>query len=132
VIAYLEVEEVIAIHEQMIDLFGGEYGLRGDQGRGLVESAVARPRDKAVYEGADLIAQAAALYFGLAKNHGFIDGNKRIAVAATNTFLLMNGHELACDNQRLIDFTLGCGGDDWTGDRVLAFVREWARPVSAP
>jgi len=65
----------------------------------------------------------------LAKNHGFIDGNKRIAVAATNTFLLMNGHELTCDNETLVEFTMGCSGEDWTEDRVVAFVREWAKPI---
>jgi len=131
VIAYLEVEEVIAIHEQMIDLFGGEYGLRGEQGRGLVESAVTRPRNKAAYEGADLVTQAAALFYGLAKNHGFIDGNKRTAVAATNTFLLMNGHELTCGNETLVEFTVGCSEPDWTEDRVAEFMRKWAKPVSS-
>ena len=127
-IHYLEAAEVIAIQEKMIDYFGGEYGLRGDQGLALVESAVARPRNKAVYEGADLLAQAAALFYGLAKNHGFVDGNKRIAVAATNTFLLMNGYELTCDNDTLVEFTLGCGDEGWTEERVEEFARQWARP----
>ncbi|MBI6545383.1 MAG: type II toxin-antitoxin system death-on-curing family toxin [Cyanobacteria bacterium NC_groundwater_1444_Ag_S-0.65um_54_12] len=122
-IHYLEVAEVIAIQDQMIDYFGGEYGLRGEQGRALVESALARPLNRAAYEDADLLGQAAALFYGLAKNHGFLDGNKRIAVAATNTFLLMNGYELTGDNETLVEFTIGCGYEGWTEERVEEFVR---------
>jgi death-on-curing protein len=62
--------------------------------RGLVESALARPRQAAVYEGADLIRQAATLCFGLIKNHPWIGGNKRTATAITDEFLFRNGLEV--------------------------------------
>ena len=113
----------------MLDLYGGKVGFRGQEGQALVESALNRPKNKAAYEMADLLAQAASLFFGLAKNHGFLDGNKRVAVVACDAFLQMNGWELACDNQTLIDFTLQCDQKSWTEDQVEAFVRQHARPL---
>lgn len=125
---YLELEEVVEIHNQMLDLYGGRPGFRGEEGRGLVESALTRPRNKALYGEADLLAQAASLFYGLAKNHGFIDGNKRIAVAACDAFLQENGWELLCDNETLAEFTLGCDKDDWTESSVEEFVRRHSAP----
>lgn len=128
-IAYLELDEVVEIQTQMLDLYGGLAGFRGSEGQALVASALQRPRNKAHYEGADLLAQAAALYFGLAKNHGFLDENKRIAVAGCDAFLQLNGWELACDNRTLADFTLACDREDWTEAAVEAFVRRHAVPL---
>ncbi len=82
---YLTVGEVIEMHRQLIDEFGGIHGLR-DQG--LLEAAVFRPQN-GYYD--DLIHEAAALMESLANNHAFLDGNKRISLAATDTFLRMNG-----------------------------------------
>lgn len=126
---YLELEEVFEIHTQLIDLYGGKPGFRGEEGRGLVESALNRPKNKAIYDEADLLSQAASLFYGLAKNHGFLDGNKRIAVTACDVFLQDNGWELRCDNQVLIDFTLDCDKDFWTEHSVEAFVRRHAAPL---
>lgn len=125
-LVYLEVEEILAIHAQSLDLFGGRPGFKD---RGGVESAAMRPRNKAHYEGADLFAQAGALYFGLAKNHGFTDGNKRIAVMATDAFLQLNGWEFGCANRALQAFTQSCDAEDWTEERVVAFVRANAVPL---
>lgn len=125
-IQYLEVEEVIEIHELALDRHGGKSGFNGPQGFGLVESAVTRPRNKAHYEGADLLEKAGALFFGLAKKHGFADGNKRIAVAATNAFLLINGYKLGCDNDTLASFTEQCSDENWSEETVVAFVRRHA------
>lgn len=129
-IQYLEVEEVVAIQQHMLDLYGGKPGFNGPAGRGLVESAVNRPRNKAHYERADLFEQAGALYFGLAKNHGFSDGNKRVAVAATEVFLQINGWEFNCDNDTLASFTERCSDEDWAEEAVIAFVRRHAIPFS--
>lgn len=126
--AYLEVEEIVEIHAQLLDLFGGRAGFKD---RGGVESAAIRPRNKAHYEGADLPAQAASLFYGLAKNHGFIDGNKRIAVVATDAFLQLNGWELTCSNQALQDFTLRCSDEDWTEALVETFLRTSVAPIDA-
>lgn len=125
-IVYLEVEEVVEIHAQLLDRHGG---LAGFKDPGAVESAVYRPRNKAHYEAADLLTQAGALYYGLAKNHGFSDGNKRIAVAAMDVFLQINGWELTCTNRALIDFTLRCSDEDWTEALVVDFVRANVAPL---
>ena len=85
---YLTVAEVIEMHRQLVDEFGGIYGIR-DQG--LLEAAVFRPQN-GYYD--DLIHEAAALMESLANNHAFLDGNKRISLAATDTFLRVNGQYL--------------------------------------
>lgn len=85
---YLSLEEVLFLHGELIRRFGGNGGLRD---RGLLESALARPRS-GYYE--TLSLQAAALLQSLCQNHAFVDGNKRVAFAATAIFLRMNGHAL--------------------------------------
>lgn len=85
---YLTVAEVLEMHWQLIDEFGGSHGLRD---RGLLEAAVFRPQS-GYHE--DLIHEAAALMESLANNHAFLDGNKRISLAATDTFLRANGFYL--------------------------------------
>lgn len=126
-LVYLELEEVVEIYAQLLDLYGGRPGFKD---RGGVESALFRPRQKAHDEGADLLSQAASLYFGLAKNHGFIDGSKRIAVVATDAFLQLNEWELRCDNATLAGFTLRCDEAGWTEDLVEEFVRRQAVPLA--
>ena len=85
---YLTVGEAIEMHRQLIDEFGGIHGLRD---RGLLEAAIFRPQNG--YHD-DLIHEAAALMESLANNHAFLDGNKRISLAVTDTFLRMNGYYL--------------------------------------
>jgi death-on-curing protein len=85
---YLTVAEAIETHRQLIDEFGGLHGIR-DQG--LLEAAIFRPQN-GYYD--DLIHEAAALMESLASNYAFLDGNKRISLAATDTFLRINGHYL--------------------------------------
>ena len=88
---YLTVAEVLAIHADQIDRYGGAHGIR-DQG--LLEAALYRPQT-GYYK--DLIEEAAALWESLAQNHAFIDGNKRVAFAAMYTFLAINGVRLTPD-----------------------------------
>jgi death-on-curing protein len=82
---YLTVAEALEMHRQLIDEFGGTHGLRD---RGLLEAAIFRPQN-GYYD--DLIHEAAALMESLGTNHAFLDGNKRISFAATDTFLRING-----------------------------------------
>ena len=95
---YLTVTEVLAIHEDQIDRYGGAHGLR-DQGQ--LESAVFRPQS-GYYP--DVVAEAAALWESLSQNHPFIDGNKRTAFAAMYTFLAINGVSLTADSDSAWDF----------------------------
>ena len=81
-------EQTIAIHSRQLRRFGGAPGLRDE---GMLRSALERPISKWRYERAELAELASAYAFGLAKNHAFVDGNKRIAFLAMRIFLLKNG-----------------------------------------
>ena len=89
---WLPTDLVIAIHDEQLRLFGGPPGIR-DQG--LLESALARPLNKYAYGSEDLAELAASYGYGLARNHAFVDGNKRIAFLAMVTFLGLNGIDFA-------------------------------------
>jgi len=89
---WLTYEQVIAIHSRELRRFGGAPGLRDE---GMLRSALERPVNKWQYEQADLPSLAAAYAFGLAKNHAFVDGNKRIAFMAMVTFLRKNAVRFA-------------------------------------
>ena len=95
---FLTIEEVIAIHDDQIDQFGGSHGLRE---MGALESAIFRPQ-MGYYDG--LIEEAAAMMESLAMNHPFVDGNKRVAFAATEVFLGLNGHFIDCDSLEAYSF----------------------------
>lgn len=96
--AYLTLDEALYIHAELIRVFGGAPGVRD---KGLVESALLRPQT-GYY--ADLIEETAALWESLAMNHGFIDGNKRVAYACVDLFLGLNGMQLVADNEAIIAF----------------------------
>lgn len=85
--------------EQIAEHGGGGDGLRD---RGLFESAMARPHNQALYGDPDAAALAAAYAYGLARNHPFIDGNKRIAAVVSETFLLLNGYRLTATDAELV------------------------------
>lgn len=98
---YLTVADVLAIHHELIERFGGAHGVRD---MGALESAAFRPQT-GYYD--DVIAEAAALLESLAVNHPFLDGNKRVAVAAADVFLRMNGHEIEIAPLDAYDFLIG-------------------------
>src|SRR5215470_7696188 len=98
---YLKVAEVLAIHADQIERYGGSHGIRDP---GLLEAALYRPQT-GYY--ADLIEEAAALWESLSQNHPFIDGNKRTAFAAAYTFLVINGARLTASAGETETFLLG-------------------------
>lgn len=89
---FLTLEEVLAMHQILISEFGGARGIRDE---GALLSALMRPQ-LGYFD--TLIAEAAALMESLSNNHPFLDGNKRVAFFATDTFLRMNGYFIDCDN----------------------------------
>lgn len=97
-IDYLTVCEVLAIHKDQVDCYGGMHGLRD---LGLLESALSRPRT-GYYS--DLVQSAAALWESLAQNHPFVDGNKRTAFASAYTFLIINDVRIMADPLATWDF----------------------------
>jgi death-on-curing protein len=100
---FLAREFVEAMHAEQLRLHGGAAGLRDE---GMLESALARPMQKAAYGEPDLFELAAAYLFGIARNHPFVDGNKRSALAAADLFLVFNGWSLEADFNDLIQFVL--------------------------
>ena len=88
---WITYEQAIAIHSRQLRRFGGAPGLRDE---GLLRSALERPINKWRYEQAELAELASAYAFGLAKNHAFVDGNKRIAFLADEDFLVEERHPL--------------------------------------
>jgi death-on-curing protein len=91
---WVEASVIYAVHDRQIAEHGGLQGIR-DQG--AIESALARPRNLIAYGAADAADLAAAYAFGLARNHGFADGNKRMAWIAARLFLADNGATLRFD-----------------------------------
>jgi len=91
---WLTYDQVIAIHSRQLRRYGGAAGLRDE---GVLQSAIQRPVNKWEYEQASLDRLAAAYAFGLAKNHAFVDGNKRIAFMSMIVFLRKNGIQFAPD-----------------------------------
>ena len=100
---FLEPEEVIQLHDAAIEAFGGSFGLR-DHG-GLI-SAVHAPRNHWYYTGGDLQDLAAVLLIHLARNHPFVDGNKRAALASALVFLDAHDQTLRADADRMEELTL--------------------------
>lgn len=101
-IVWLEKALVLAIHDRQLAEHGGSAGVRDE---GLLESALARPQQSHAYgnPAPDLADLAAALAYGLARNHPFVDGNKRTAHVAYRTFLALNGAELvATDEEKYV------------------------------
>lgn len=84
---WLTLAMVIAIHDEQLAIHGGSPGLRD---AGMLESALDRPRNKWAYESAELPELAAAYAYGIARNHPFVDGNKRTSLLALYTFLGLN------------------------------------------
>lgn len=117
---FLTIEEVLSIHERMLDEFGGLAGV-GDQG--LLDSALATPQ--ATFGGEFLhptiAAMAAAYLFHLCSNHAFMDGNKRTALAAAEVFVKRNWHRLNATNDELEQLTLAVADGSMTKESVTEF-----------
>lgn len=112
---------VETLHQMQIERFGGAYGLRDE---GALESALACPVNRAAY-GCDDIAELAAAYlFGLAKNHAFIDGNKRIAIVTAAVFLMENGYEIDATDAALYAFVLAVAAGEIDEDGATRFLRD--------
>lgn len=128
---YLTTDEVIRLHDMLIQQSDGRPGIID---RGLVDSAVYQPQ--ATFGGQELCPtlaeKAAALGFSLALNHAFQDGNKRVAHAAMEAFLVLNGHELnaGVDEQEAVFLRLAAGA--LSRDDFLAWVQQHLVPLPPP
>jgi death-on-curing protein len=118
-------ELILAIHEEQIAEHGGGEGLRD---LGLLESALARPLNLAAYGTPDLAALAAALGYGLARNHPFVDGNKRTAFVAVETFLALNGLDLTAGDAECVVAMLDLAAGELPEEGFAAWLRDNLRP----
>jgi death-on-curing protein len=120
---WLDPEMMLVAHDEQLAEHGGAAGVRD---RGLFESALARPQNLAAYGEPDAAALAAAYCYGLAKNHAFVDGNKRISLVALESFLVLNGYELNADDGQCVLIILSIA----SGAMDEAELAEWVRKHS--
>ncbi len=124
-IIYLTPEQVLFLHSRLMTETGGAQGVRD---LGMLLSAVGRPQasfeDRDLYP--DLFTKAAALMDSLVRNHPFIDGNKRTAIAAAGIFLRLNGFRLVVENVEMVRFTLACA----QSQLLLVEIVDWFRKHS--
>jgi len=116
---WITYEQAIAIHSHQLRRFGGAPGLRDE---GMLRSALERPINKWRYEQASLAELAAAYAFGLAKNHAFVDGNKRIAFMAMMVFLRKNGVEFAPDQAQATTIILSLAAGEVSEESLIRWI----------
>ena len=113
----------LAIHEVQLSEYGGAEGVRD---HGLLESALARPQNLAAYGDPDVAALAASYAFGIAKNHPFVDGNKRTALVVLEFFLALQSYVLTADDVQCV--VILALADGTLSEAALA---DWIRRNSA-
>ena len=118
---WLDADEVIDMHAEQLAIFGGPEGIRD---RGLLESAILRPVNQWHYGQTDLAALAAAYAFGLARNHAFVDGNKRIAFQAMMVFLRGNGIAFAPDPAHATAMILALAAGEVNEEGLTRWIRD--------
>ena len=126
-VLYLTVDHVIDLHAEAIDQFGGADGLRSQD---LLESAVFQPQQSAFGEDAypDVASKAAAYAYGLARNHAFVDGNKRTAAAAMLTFLYLNALELNRSDNEIEEALVCVSANEMSKEDFFRWVLAAVRP----
>ena len=118
---WVETSVVFAIHDVQIAEHGGSDGVRD---RGAIESALVRPVNLALYAEPDAADLAASYAYGLAKNHGFVDGNKRTAWVAARLFLADNGHGLAFDVDEAVQIMEQVAASEISETELARWLRE--------
>ncbi len=105
---WISKKSLLLLHEESLAGFGGSRGLRDE---GLLDSALARPRNVYAYVSGSIIADLAAAYgFGITKNHAFVDGKKRAGFLSIGLFLAINGERLIAKQADAIDMMVGVAG----------------------
>jgi death-on-curing protein len=122
--SWLSIELVRAAHEEQLVEHGGPPGVRDE---GLLASALARPRNRSMYESPDVAELAASYAFGIARNHPFIDGNKRTAFVAMEVFLDLNGWELAASDEACVLTMLALAAGQVEEGALAQWVRDHLR-----
>lgn len=118
---WLSRELVLAIHEEQLAEHGGAMGIRDE---GLLDSALARPLNRAGYGDPDLGELAGLYAVAIARNHPFVDGNKRTAYVALETFIYLNGGAFPVSDAEAVVTTLAMASGELTDEEFITWVRE--------
>ena len=121
---WIDPRSILAIHDEQLAEHGGKAGIRN---HGLLESALARPVNLAAYESPDVADLAASYAVALAKNHPFIDGNKRTAFVALELFLAMNGKELKASDADCVLTMLSVAAGEMDETSLAEWIRRHTR-----
>jgi len=125
VTVWLSRQLILAIHDEQLAQHGGALGVRDD---GLLDSALARPLNRAGYGDPDVAELAAVYAIAIARNHPFLDGNKRTAYVALETFLALNGCAFPVSDADAVLVTLAMAAGEIDDDEFTAWVRDNAQP----
>lgn len=118
---WVATDVALAAHAEQLAEHGGGEGVRD---AGALESAMTRPRNLALYEDPDAAELAAAYAFGIARNHPFVDGNKRTAAVVAETFLKFNGHSLDATDAELVVTILALAAGELTEEELADWLRD--------
>jgi death-on-curing protein len=118
---WVRLDAILAAHDDQLAEHGGATGIRH---QGLLESALARPRNLFAYGEASLAKLAAAYAFGIARNHPFVDGNKRTALVAAEGFLGLNGFDLAATDVEAVSVFLSLAAGETTEEQLAAWFEQ--------
>jgi death-on-curing protein len=118
---WVTLDVAIAAHREQLAEHGGGDGVRD---MSLLESAMARPQNVAAYGDPDVAELAASYAFGIARNHPFVDGNKRTAAVVSETFLMMNDHELRVSDAELVVTFLALAAGEMPEEELAQWFRE--------
>ena len=121
---WISKQALLLLHAESLAEHGGGKGMRDE---GLLDSALARPVNVAAYGDPDFAALAASYGVGVAKNHPFVDGNKRAALLATGLFLYINGYRLTASQADTTLTMLSVAAGDLTEDAFAAWLRQHAK-----
>ena len=122
---WIDLEVVLAIHDEQLAEHGGQPGVRD---RGLLESAITRPRNQFAYGEQSLSRLAASYAFGISRNHPFLDGNKRTSLVVAELFLALNGSDLTATDTECVTTFLQLAAGDLTEEELA----DWITAHSAP
>ena len=125
-ILWLRTDAVLAMHARQLAEHGGSTGIRDT---GLLDSALQRPLNKASYGEPDVFELAAAYAYGIARNHPFIDGNKRTALVASRSFLILNGYQITASKEDRLKTFLALASGELSEDNLAAWFRKHAKAL---
>lgn len=117
---WVDAAVALAAHNEQLAEHGGAAGVRDPS---MLDSAMARPLNLVAYTNPDIADLAASYAFGIARNHPFVDGNKRTAAVVSETFLALNGHGLACSDVELVTTFLALAAGELTVEQLAAWFR---------